>query len=292
MLRAFGYAGFFLLSVIFGLYETFPWNSVKDRLFDQARKEAGIELTAADFGPSWLTGFEVKKLRIKPSPLSETWIELDEAGGRVALLPLLRKKVAGSIWAEAGKGSIEGSFISDEAVLEVDAEIAEVDFGQVQGLRDWSGLPLEGKISLDLSLSLDKKEQKNTKGKLLFSTKGLKTLPGGKAGPLPVPEFEIGAIKLEAPIKEGKLMFEKSKLDGTDLGIRIDGSVQLGWPLARSMANLDVGLKPSEKIFAADPLLKPLLNNFNRTKDDEGFYHVILSGPVKSLRPRAGAGKG
>ena len=58
------------------------------------------------------------------------------------------------------------------------------------------------------------------------------------------------------------------------------------------MANIDVGLKPSDKILDADPLLRPLLMNFNRTKDDQGFYHVILSGPVKSIRPRAGSGSG
>ncbi|MBI2378604.1 MAG: type II secretion system protein GspN [Deltaproteobacteria bacterium] len=291
MLRAIGYAAFFLCSVVFGLYETFPWNAVKDRLFEMARKESGIELEAADFGPNWVTGFRAKGLRIKPSPLSETWIELDEAGGRVAIIPLLRKQLAGSVWAEAGKGTFDASFSSTENQLTAEVSLSAVDFSLVKGLREWSGLPLEGKISLDLDLALDKKEVKNSQGKLEFSTAGLKTIPGGKAGPFPIPELEIGNIKLSAPIKEGKLTFEKSKLDGTDLGVRLDGTIQLAWPLARAMANVDVGLKPSEKIFAADPLLKPLLMNFNRTKDDEGFYHVILSGPIRSMRPRPGTGK-
>jgi type II secretion system protein N len=282
--RYLGYVGFFLLSFVMGLYLTFPWNVAKDRLIALAEARTGMGFKARSLEPSWVTGVIVEDLEITPQGKT-TAIHLDRVKARVSLLRLIAGKLGISFALPLGKGAVEGDLMIDDEVVDIEAKVAAVQLDQVAFLLEMTGLPLVGTIDLDADLVLGKKDPKKTEGKLLLKTAGLKIEKGGKIGMFPVPvDLDLGTLTLDVPIKEGRAELKGTRLPGTDLEILLDGDVSPQLPFSKSNVNLMVGLKPSEKIFTAEPLFRALLKNFESAKDPEGFYGISLTGSLQHPR--------
>ncbi len=281
-----GYAAFFIFSFVVGLYLTFPWILVKDRILALVKEKTGVKIAASKLEPHWVTGVELENVEIQGSDPKAEPTKLDKIRARVSLLKLLAGKPGGSVWIPMGKGTIDASFAVGKDVFELDADIEKLALEETPFLLAASGLPLVGTLDLEASLKLGKDDPKQSRGKIVITTKGFEIEKGGKLGPLPVPALVFGDLKLELPLEDGKIDLKGVKLPGADLEIALDGSISPAWPLAKGTINLTVGLKPTEKLLSADPLLRPLLNNFQSYKDGEGFYGIALVGSLAAPRPQ------
>jgi type II secretion system protein N len=101
---------------------------------------------------------------------------------------------------------------------------------------------------------------------------------------VPVPELTLGNLKLELPVSDGKVELKNTRLAGTDLEVALDGAITLAPVVGRSNVSLMLGLKPTEKLLSSDPLLRPILKNFESSKDSEGFFGLAVSGTLGSPR--------
>lgn len=278
-----GFAGFFIFSFIVGLYLTFPWDVAKDRILALAEKNTGMQFKAASLEPSWITGVEIHGLEITGKDKA-TPITLEEVTARIHVLPLITGKQGFSVAMPLGNGEIDADIVLSEELVDVEAKIAGVELDRVPFILEWTGLPLIGKIDLDVDVVLAKKDPKFTEGKLSLKTTDFKIEKGGKIGMIPVPNLDLGNVSLEVPITEGKAEFKNTRLAGTDLEIALDGTLNPMFPIAKSTMNMTLGLKPTEKLLSADPLLRPILKNFESAKDAEGFYGISMIGSVQHPR--------
>jgi type II secretion system protein N len=283
LIRYLGYSAFFLFSFVVGIYLSFPWEVAKDRILDLVSKNAGMDISAASLEPNWVTGVVAKGVQIKQRDGAP--IKIEKLKARVGVLALVRGKTSVSAQIPIGKGEIEGDVFVDDSKIDVDGKLDKIELEQVPLLGEMLGVPASGSVTLAVKMLLSKKEPRQTEGDLTLKTKGLKIEKGAKVAGFPMPStIELGDIELAVPVKEGKATLKSAHLKGTDLELLLDGTVSLVYPLSRGTINLNLGVKPTEKLLNSDPLLKPLLKNFDNNKNAEGFYGLTLNGALNHPR--------
>lgn len=280
ILRIAGYVAFTLFAFVVGLYLTFPWDAAKSRILDMASKASGTKLAAKRIEPHWLTGVEIEGLEIG----DRDPIVIDLVRARAHVLAFLTGKQGFSVWLPLGKGEVDADVTLTEDLVDAELKVSKVQLDQVAPLLAASGLPLVGTLDFNADLVLGRKDPKRTNGKLSLTTEGLSIEKGGKLGMVPVPELTLGNLKLDVPITDGKMEFKNTRLAGTDLEVALDGAVMLMAAVGKSNVNLMLGLKPTEKLLSSDPLLRPILRNFESSKDSEGFYGLSVVGTLQNPR--------
>lgn len=280
ILRIAGYVAFTLAAFVIGLYLTFPWDAAKGRILDAASKAIGTKLDAKRLEPHWLTGVEIEGLEIG----DKDPITLDLIRARAHVFAFLTGKQGFSVWLPIGKGEITADVTLSEELIDAEIDVAKVQLDQVAPLLAATGLPLTGSVDFVADVVLGRKDPKRTNGKLTLTTRELAIEKGGKLGMVPVPELQLGNLKLDVPITDGKVEFKNTRLPGTDLEIALDGAVMLMAQVGRSNVNLMLGLKPTEKLLSSDPLLRPILRNFESSKDSEGFFGLSVVGTLQNPR--------
>jgi type II secretion system protein N len=283
MMRYVGYSAFFLFSFILGLYVTFPWDVAKDRVLELVAKNAGVEVRAKSVEPNWLTGVIAEGVEIKQ--LDGPPIKLDRVKARVGLFALIRGKTSFSASLPLGKGEVEADVYADDTKIDVTAKIDKVQLDQVPALGEALGVPMSGKLNVDTKIALGRKDIRSTEGHFNLKTSGFKIEKGAKLGGFPLPAaLDLGDIDLQLPIKEGKGTLKNVQIKGNDVEITMDGTVNPAFPFTRATISLNLGLKPTEKLLEGEPLLRPLLKNFEVFKSPEGYFGLALMGSL--LHPR------
>jgi type II secretion system protein N len=281
LIRYLGYAAFFLVMFVFGLYYTFPWDAAKDRILEIASRESGMAISAGSLEPSWLTGIVAHDVKITPQGAS-TPMSIERLSARAKVLSFLGGKRGFSVALPIAKGDLSADVVMGAETVDVKAEAKSVELGLVPGLTDAIGLPLTGATTLKTEMVLGLKDPKATQGNLALKLTGLKIEKGGKMSGFPIPELSIGDLDWQIPIEAGKATFKTLKVAGDSVEMSFDGSILLLNPISRSTANLTVSFKPTDKLLKAEPLLGALLNNIQQAKGSDGFYTYAMNGPVKS----------
>lgn len=289
LVRYLGYGLYFFVSFLIGVYLTFPWNAVKDRLLDLAKApgkgEAPVvaELDAESLEPHWFTGAKVTNLKITMAPGDEP-IVIPELTARAHVLQFLTGGWGGSVALPIAQGTIEAQADGNAEALTLDAQITGVELSLIPGLAGAIGLPLGGKLSADADLAMGLKDASKTEGTLELKGAGLEILKGGKMAGFPVPELLIGDFEWKIPIAKGKAKFDKQKVSGENLELVVDGEINLLSPFARSTANLTLSFKPTDAFLKKEPILNALLANIQSAKGADGFYTYAMVGSLKHPR--------
>lgn len=283
VVRYVGYAVFFVVMFVLGLYLTFPWDAAKDRILDMASKGSGMTITAQEIKPSWITGVNAKGVSITPAGSKEP-ITIDEITARAKIFGLLAGKKGAKISLPIAKGNVDADFSIDEETITVKADTESIELGLIPGLVEAVGLPLTGTIDLDTDMVIGQKDTKLTNGTLSLKAKQLRIEKGGKMAGFPVPELAIGDADWQIPIEDGKATLKNLKVAGESLELLVDGTINVLSPPSKSTVNLTLSFKPTDKLLASDPLLGALLNNLQRAKGSDGFYTYAMAGSIKSPR--------
>ena len=221
-----GYVAFFVGVFMLSLYWTFPWDAAKERALTVASAQTGLQIEADDVGPSWGTGIVARGVRIRPRPAADP-IELSELTARAHLLPLLSGGRGVSIDFPIARGEVDASIVQSGEVLALEGAATNLELALIQGLKDATGLPLGGILSLTVDLELGTKDPKRSEGEIAIVGRGLEILKGGKLSGFPVPALVIGDMSWTVPIKEGVATLDNQEIKGESIELVLDGQVTL-----------------------------------------------------------------
>jgi type II secretion system protein N len=329
------YPLFYLFCLALFGYLTFPFDRLKDRLiaeFEHAQTKrgqpTGQRLEIDELSSYWFTGVEATGVRLilppeesKPgfdsagmakaalatmggAPAEapkETVIKIDEAHGRLQILPLLIGRLKISFWASAFGGEIEGMIPVGAASGPVEVELENVDLGQVEPLVQMIGLPLKGTAAGKLSLVASEGKFNKANGAFELTVVDA-SIGDGKTkwkGQLALPEAKLGDITITAEATAGALKITKLASTGPDVELIGDGKTQVREPWNDSVADLYMRFKFSDAYRDKNDDTRSLLGSpgssmpalieiiepkVKRAKRPDGFYGFHVHGPLKKLK--------
>jgi len=283
ILRITGFVVFFLFSFMVGVYVTFPWDALKDRLTIQLSETTGWDVTAEELAPSWIAGVRVTGLELKPPDVGESLV-VDEVIARGRLLTLLTGGLGVSAWVPVGKGEVDVVVSKRSDSMAVQADAQSVELGLIPGFVAFTGLPLSGVVDLEADVVLDQEDTTESSGEVHLVGKGLELGEGGKIGNYPVPALRLGDLDWTVEFEEGRADIPRQELRGGDVDLDLEGSIDLATPIERTTLDLLVAFRPTPEFLGENPILKALLKNISRARGNDGFYSYAVSGSVKHPR--------
>ena len=303
ILRWAGYPAFFLLCFVFFLYKTFPYDRLADRLVQEARAR-GYELEIIDLTHSGLTGLTFESLRLALPPEGDgpsLDVIVDELTVSTSLFSLISNTKSYSFDAELAGGEAEGDFTVGEDVMEVEAEIEDVDLQSIPALRKFTKVPLEGTLTGEVELSMPS-EVAESNGNVDLTIEALHVGDGKSAvdipgwGGLTLDRADVGNLELSAKIEEGVANIERAKSHGKDLKLDALGRVRLLRPLKRSELNVMVRVKIEDSYQERSPKVATMMelgsSGLKSATTKEGAIQYSIAGALGGrLRPRAAGGQ-
>lgn len=278
-----GYGALFVVSLVLGLYGSFPWNTLKDRILTQVSAQSGWRITADSLRPSWLTGATLEGLSAQP-PKDVPPLELDEVSVRAHVFTLLSGGQGATIHAPLGRGTLDAQVSTDETSQSLKLDLNNVEMGLVRGLQSVTDLPLTGEVNAKVDLTVSAKNPADSTGSIQLSGKQIELGEGGRFGVYPIPSMLVGNLDWTIQVQSGKAQLANQQIRGGDVELDLDGVVNLAMPLPRSTVDLTISFRPTPAFLADQPLLRSLLNNIRQAKGSDGFYSYRVIGSLGSPR--------
>lgn len=260
-LRFMGYSTFFWTFFWLFAYLTFPYERVRDRIVQEVefpkdargnRRPSGYQLEIMELQPSWFTGVEARGVRIiRPAEGEEPTVDvlLEEVNARVSLLSLLTGTVAVTFDARLAGGSIEGEVeMGDASSLRFNI-LEPIHLQRASIIRSFLGLPLGGKLSGDVDVTLPEDIQQAS-GHVNLMAEGMRIgdgqaklrLPGMPNG-ITLERINAGRMTIQLDIAAGVATVRRLRSRGDDAELDGQGTINLMQPLRQSRFDLLVRLK-------------------------------------------------
>ncbi len=264
-----GFPVFYLVCLVLFASWTFPYETLKERIvlsFNQQQREANgqQELRIDELGSYRLSGVAAKGVHLV-SPATEVGkppsdLKLDEVRGRISLLGLLvgNKDVAFKV--NAFGGTVDGDYDDHGKEKHVDADIDGVDLAQAEAIKEALGVPVEGKITGQVKLTLPEGKASKANGTLALEAADV-AVGDGKSkikGALAIPRMNVGALTIAAEAKEGILRISKLAAGGKDLELAGEGRVQLREMASESLCDVNLRFKINDNYRAKNDVTKSL----------------------------------
>jgi type II secretion system protein N len=297
---------FYFFCFIVFLSWTFPYEKVKERIVvtfnGQQRTTGGTqELQIDEMTSYWLTGVEAKGIHVLSAPTEPGKppgdLKIDRARARVSMWGLLVGNKDVNFKLEAFGGTIDGYFDDKGKERAVEVNLDGVDLGQIDPVTQLLGLPLEGKLSGQIKLTMP--EGKATKGNGTIKLEAADVAVGdGKTkikGTLALPRLTVGTLSLEAEAREGVMKITKFAAGGKDLELVGDGRIQMRELATDSSIDMNLRFKVNDgyrskndvtrSLFGAPGSSAPALFELadakvKQSKRSDGFYGWHLRGTL------------
>jgi len=303
ILRWTAYPLFFLVCFVFFAYKTFPYDRLAARIVQMAQLQ-GYELEIGDLTHSGMTGLTFDDLRVIVPSADEgsppTDVVFDELTLSTTLLSLISEVKSYSFFAELAGGQAEGDVTIGENVLDVDAEIDDIDLSAISALPKFAVVPLAGTLNGEISLAMPSEIGEST-GNLEITVEGL-NIGDGKSkvdipgwGGLTLDQADAGDLELVATIEEGIARIERATAHGKDLELDALGKARLGRPFNRTELDIMVRVKIEDAYKARSDKVATMLelasSGLKAALTKDGAIQYAVAGPVgPRLRARpAGA---
>jgi len=302
---ALGYSTFGVLSFIFFLYLTFPYDVARQRVVEEARNQ-GWSVTLGSLGPGFfgVTAQDVKLLRREdentppapegmPEPPKKEPLELTSVSARPSLFPL---GVALRSSAFGGSINVAVGGLSD---LHVEVAFASLDASK-GNLKGFTGLDLDGKLDGELSFQAPKAARggydfSQANGGLTLDVQrlvvkgGTATVPiYGTPTPVDLPRITVGDVQGKVKIEKGTATLDQVRGKGEDLELSATGTVKLKQDPSFSDLNVDVKLKAEPEFVKRLGLIGSALSMLPADKENPQFRVAHLGGYLG--RPSFGPG--
>ncbi len=285
-----------IISFVFFLYWTFPYERLKDRVVtavdQQLRGNIGIAIDG--LSPSIFSGFAFEGIRIldRTAKDQKPLLTIDEASVNVGLLSSLFGSPKASFAADLAGGEISGRFVHRDDLNIIEAEMEDIQLDQIRLVESLTGLKLQGGMQGAIKMQVNPKQIKAAKGSVTLELKDWRTAKGsqlklGSLGaidlgtPYTLTKGEGSALDLE--LDRGTMQVKKFQLKGGDLEIELNGQVFLEQRFQNSRCNLKGSIKFSDKMKEIIPVA--MLGPAN---PDTGTYPLEFSGRLAQMRKRIG----
>ncbi len=315
-----GFPIFYVVSLGVFASLTFPYDKLKERIvvtFNAQQRALGAqqELQIDELTSHFITGVKAKGVRLTSlntepgKPPVE--LKIDEAKARIALFPLLIGHHDVFFQLDAFGGEIDGEYDELGADRAVEVELKGVDMGKVEPLTAMLGLPMEGKLTGTLKVSMPEGKASKGSGTAAFEATDV-ALGDGKAklkGALALPRIVVGSLSFTGEAKEGVLKVTKLTAGGKDVELQGDGRVQMREMALESSCDVNVKFKVNDgyrtksdvtkSLFGAPGSNAPALFELadpkvKQAKRPDGFYAFHIRGLLgrPDFEPQGGGGGG
>lgn len=313
-----GYPLFYFVCLCVFASITFPYGKLKERLvagFNAQQRDSNgkEELQIDDMSGYWLSGVRVKGLRLLTASAEPgkppSRIQVDEATARYALLPPLLGGSDVSFDAYAFGGEVSGTYDVHGADKAIDVTLDAIDVGELTPLVQLLGVPLQGKLSGTVRLTMPEGKASKASGVVSLEAKDV-AVGDGKAkikGALALPKLEIGTLTFAAEAKEGTLRITKLVAGGKDVEVQGEGRITMRDPTTDSLCDAQARFKINDAYRNKSDITKSLFGTpgsnvpalfeladpkVKQSKRADGFYVWTLRGPLGHIEfiPAGGAG--
>jgi len=165
VLRIVGYVVLALVTFVFALQLTFPYDRVKAKLEEALAEKYQVTINEVERG--WVPGrvyFKSVTLRTRPTKPDDTvtTVYLDRLGIDIDFLPFLRGAASVNLSAVLGSGKLEGNLTVSKDGTSIAFEGNNLQ-SQMLPMRDAIGLPMSGVVELEVNLDLPNETGKTGK---------------------------------------------------------------------------------------------------------------------------------
>ena len=312
-LRWLGYPAFFQLAFLAGIYLTFPYDELRDRIVAEAERATSMDVEVEKVRLRGISGLTLHGVLLADPAAAEAAAEaappasaeeagdegaepaaealpepkriyVDRMSAKADLLALALGKRAFSFDADAFGGSLEGKVVLGEEEQVLTASVRGIDFAQTP-LKAFAGLDLAGRLDeVQVDLRSPGNDFSKAEGTVRIRGEELQ-LNGGEVQMFELPQVALGTLEGRLEFKEGVGTIEEFKVAGSDLEAEIDGSVRLQGGLRNSSITGKLRLKPSDDWWNRNEMLKTAAN-FALPAGKDGWRTISIYGLLGSPKFR------
>lgn len=307
VLRYVGYVVLALVTFVFALHLTFPYERVRDRALEALQAKYDVTIDGVDRslvpGRFALTGVT---LRSRPSvagqPSTTMYfkrIEID-----LAFAPLLSGKVQIGLDITTNKGNITGSIVQAKHETSYAFNLNKVPLTMIPGVSDAVGLPMYGNADGKVRLKLVRNDWSKANGVFELACNVGCTIGNGEAKIYPksrrpgdeawtkdgvaVPALQVTRLKLAIDIVKGTAKKRTFELVSKDGEADLDVDIKLSKAINESTITGCIRYKCSKELYAREPKFSSQCDFGSPVIDDKGMHHIKLMGKLSNVR-RIGA---
>jgi type II secretion system protein N len=299
------FAGFFLLMFVIAAYLTFPYDRLRDVIAAKASTSGPVGARSVQIGelsPFGIGGVRLKDVEIVQAATPPTdppsVLRVAELSLRISPFALLFGEKKLTLHAKVGAGNIDATYVESGGVRHIKGELTKVDLAEL-GLGSYVGLPIKGKASGDVDLTIPAEAQKST-GTLKLEIKGVHIGDGkakvkvpalGGSG-LTLDEIDAGKLEVGVQVQDELATLTRFATDGRDLRLAGKGSLRLVEVFKRSRPDLTIELTFSDVFKNKSDRTKVIFEiiggrpEWQHATTPDGTMRVHVGGTLQS--PKAG----
>jgi type II secretion system protein N len=305
-----GYPLFYLMCLAVFAALTFPYDKLRQRVVatfnaEQRATNGQQELQIDEMSGYWLTGVRVTGARMLTlSPLEPnkppTKVEITEATVRASILSALvgNSSVSFDVYAFGGEAS--GSYEVHGKDKAIDLTLDGIDLSTVEPIAQTLGIPVQGKLSGTVKLSLPEGKPSKGNGAVALEATGM-SVGDGKAkikGTLALPKIDVGTFSFAGDAKDGVLKISKLGAGGKDLELQGEGRITMRDSVGDALCDAQARFKINDAYRTKSDINKTLFGapgsnapalfeladpKIKQAKRADGFYGWTLRGPLSRL---------
>jgi len=284
---------------------SFPYSKLKQHVtssFNAQQRASGgqQELQIDQMTGYWLSGVRLMGLRLfmassePDKPLEK--IEIDEATVRYPILSSILGGGDLTFDVHAFDGEAGGSYETHGKDQSIEVTLESIDIGRFEPLVRALGVPLQGKLSGAVKLTMPDGKGSKGNGSVSLDIKDV-IVGDGKAkigGALAVPPIRVGTITLAAEAKDGVLKISKLVAAGKDLDLQGDGRISMRELATDSLCDVVLRFRLNDAYRAQSEMTKtlfgtpgsnvpPVIEMDPRVKQSrraDGAYAWAIRGPL------------
>ncbi len=315
LLRYVGLAVLALVSFVFALQLTFPYDRVKDAAI-QALSEKGYDAQIGDVERGIMparVSFKAVTLRTRPTKAGDvaTTFYMEQLEVDLGLLPLLHGAVAVKLDAKIGPGHLKGKLALSKDGTSVHVTGDDLPSANLP-VREALGLPMSGKVRLAFNLELPNDRSKTgngrpnwpkAEGNVEFACPSGCTVGDGKSklklstnnarqqefldqggGGIDFGKVNVDSLLASVELKNGKLELTKFDLKSPDGEAKIVFSLTLNQDIMASTVTGCLRFHGSEALRKREPKTDAALSTTGAPLGPDNLFHIKLDGQLRTMR--------
>jgi type II secretion system protein N len=314
ILRWSGLVVFALVVFVFALQMTFPYDRAKDKLVEAMAEKYEVTVGAVERGlmPGrvYFKAFTIRSRPTKPEEAVTTFY-IDKLEVDLGIMPLIGGNIDVDFDAQIGKGELNGNvrvgkFGRGDITATIEGNSIPADALPMRGLI---GLPMTGKLELDVNVDLPMEKSKlgktainwqKAKGGLSLQCPSGCTFGDGKTKLKPLLKntrnqamvgegIDFGKISMDtlvakASLKGGKLTLDKFDTQSKDGQLKVDYTMTLEKDFGESMVAGCLRFKGSDDLMRREPKTHAAISTTGAELRGDGLFHIRLTDRFKDMK--------
>ncbi|HTJ45497.1 MAG TPA: type II secretion system protein GspN [Kofleriaceae bacterium] len=300
LLRWIGYPVLAIVSFLFALQQTFPYDRLKRKITDALAAKYDVKMKVSrGIMPGSVT-FEKVSLTSRPQKPDDkiTTIFIDKISAHLGLLSLLGGKASIDYDVKLGGGDISGDLGMSSSRTTVDLEIDKMSAEAVPAIAEFVGLPMGGRIEGTAKIDLPAGDWRQAEATIVLGCNSSCSIGDGVAKIYPKPrpgqpqldgvtvaKLLLGQWHAEFVVTKGHADLRKFDVKSDDGELYVDFHVQIQRSLMDSPITQGcIKFKGSENLRKREEKFYNALNLTGAPLGPDGYHYIKLAGTLGNMR--------